>query len=836
MVLFTEEVQKAIRDGEYDLAMQISKDNYVSSALSPNFSNGLELCHQYTEILDHILNKIFLEQKTKTHIRGDFLFGVGGANGRKETTLNSDLDIFLFMKDIETNRNFLQEYTADFRNTLENTLGYKKEMIINSPQDIVDPSLFGQEKLTALLDFRRLAGSRNLEHSLRAHLRKASKKQELEFVLTKIPDMQRRHDKYPQEYDELDSFNIKEGKGGLRDFQTGVWIKAWENYDSSNSIYPTLDTRLIDSLGILLRTRAWIAAMHSKSGKDISDIKKDVLKYEDLTDLIKHFGEEELNSLIMARKRIHKYSAQAIHERLSRGINLPRGIIYTLGGLSFDQSVILADNQERFYRLLYESQVRNIALDPVIYHSLIAEASTTLKNSSAFLDLLAAPGSFAKTMEHLCEMDIFERIVPGFDKLETGRFEIGHRHEYITRGRRTKERLKNFENLEKIIDNEEIDKQTEFFRREYGYLDSTQKQVLRLALLCKDIPTILDISPERYFQMFSSSYPHLPRSSLENIAYIINNKRIILDISQENISEDKGGIEKLARSSNDSSLLRSLMLFTYADLGHMEKNHIGRDVWAEMINLYRHTQQFLDNGKLEVLRDVCEDEEGNAILKAIPDGFFGSKYAKEKQSIVSILKKVSKYQKPIVHYKPYDEELALIQVVAPDRPGMLWKIAGSFYKQQIPLKHAKIYSLAEPNNLALDLFDVERISEEKMQECRSEIEQLLSNAESDISINPSELLYELVNETIYTANLSSVQESDLLLFTLRMPRKKGIFYTTTRILGEETHADIRNMRRYLHSNGDLTYRFFFKTPLSIREVNNVLKKYLKYIKTNEIGN
>ncbi len=154
------------------------------------------------------------------HTPGIDLFALGGY-GRRELCPHSDIDIMLLTT---SPLNDLQN--AAFEKLLYALWdeGLKIGHAVRTLEDCLELSLKDSKILTSLLDSRVIYGENNARETLRNRILDVlTPQQKKQFVQNKLAERDERHARYGDTRYVLEP-NIKEGKGGLRDFQTLLWI------------------------------------------------------------------------------------------------------------------------------------------------------------------------------------------------------------------------------------------------------------------------------------------------------------------------------------------------------------------------------------------------------------------------------------------------------------------------------------------------------------------------------------------------------------------------------------------------------------------------------------
>lgn len=188
-------------------------DKLVSRALS-----GPAFCHAHSDLMDETLRG--LAGTVFKDTPGLCLFALGGY-GRRELCPWSDIDLMFFTP---------KEADAAEKAGIEKFLyalwdkGLKVGHSVRSMHDCLTLAKKDSKILTSLLDSRLLFGDRAIAENLQKETTLLlSKPEKLAFFRDKLIERDERHNRYGDTRYVLEP-NIKEGKGGLRDFQTLLWI------------------------------------------------------------------------------------------------------------------------------------------------------------------------------------------------------------------------------------------------------------------------------------------------------------------------------------------------------------------------------------------------------------------------------------------------------------------------------------------------------------------------------------------------------------------------------------------------------------------------------------
>ena len=155
----------------------------------------------------------------------NFLIIAIGGYGRGELAPNSDLDI-LFLLPNKTPKSVSKILEKKIESILYFLwdLGFSVGHSTRTINNVIKNSLSDTTFLTSLLDNRYIAGDKELfssfKNELNTHLQKLNSH---DFVKRKLKESDARHEKFGSSRYVVEP-NVKEGKGGIRDLQTLIWI------------------------------------------------------------------------------------------------------------------------------------------------------------------------------------------------------------------------------------------------------------------------------------------------------------------------------------------------------------------------------------------------------------------------------------------------------------------------------------------------------------------------------------------------------------------------------------------------------------------------------------
>lgn len=195
--------------------MKTKRDNLLKKLRKHELS-GPEFCEKYSATMDRHVKKL-----AKEKLPEDIALIATGGYGRSELCPYSDIDIvFLVPKKV----------TKKLEASIEKLLyefwdsGIKMGHAVRTPQECIQIMHKDAKVLTSLMDARLIWGDKALYAEFTEAMENNRKRRKIsEFVKAKLHERDQRHLRFGDTRYVLEP-NIKDGKGGLRDYQTLFWI------------------------------------------------------------------------------------------------------------------------------------------------------------------------------------------------------------------------------------------------------------------------------------------------------------------------------------------------------------------------------------------------------------------------------------------------------------------------------------------------------------------------------------------------------------------------------------------------------------------------------------
>ena len=735
--------------------------------LHQSTTSGLKVVKARSNAIDHLLRHLYsynLKRFEKENAPLTFSTGIIalGGYGRSELCPGSDVDImFLYPERVNSKlfRQFQKVFTERVLYILWD-LNLKVGHSTRTIKETMEEAKADVQSKNAMLESRLVAGSKDLFRVWQQAYLNFCKKNAQQYVEQRLLDQQERRAKHGgvvfiQEPD------IKNGPGGLRDYQHLLWISQIKLHTAS--LKDLIDhgflskeerSKLRRAYDFLLRTRN---QLHFQSPRPT-----DILTFEHQAAIAKAFQYEpadplkqveafmreyyrnlqniyRLSGLLENRLALSKRSPNTITFREvigARRKERPRivdGFVVRGEELTQVNRHIFKEDPIRLIRVFRHCQQLNVRPDFDLTN-LIANSLSLIDRSvieapeanETFRSILSELGNVFPILSSMHELGVLGKFLPEFDQL-TCLVQHEYYHRY-TADIHTLNTIKELDNL--LTDGREVGKP---YRHEFRKLEAPS--ILYLILLLHDIGKGVSIKGHAEIGV-DLSRPILRRMGLnsqlsEQILFIIGNHLEMARFWQRHNIDDPQTVRKFARMVGNMAHLRLLFLHTYCDargtsssLWNGYKDMLHRRLFAAT-----HSQ-FASDGNLELqLKEQKEQmyqkllsqpiagvapEEIHAHCNLLPERYFANHSEEEislhAQMVNQLLRKINQADSmaalsPVIHWRDDNNRgLTMVTLVTWDRSGLFYRLAGSFSLAKLNIVSAK--AINRMDHITIDTFVV----------------------------------------------------------------------------------------------------------------------------------
>ena len=566
-------------------------------------AGGREICAARAAILDVLLRYILQGVKNSSpELKGKLapfaLVAIGGY-GRAELNPHSDIDImFLHEGDLVTRGKahpFLSTLTDGVLYTLWD-IGLKVGHSVRSIEDCLKVANGDMQSKTSLIESRLITGDEALFQKLQKMvLAKCVTGHEEEYIAARLQDQEARRAKFGNSA-LMQEPNIKNGCGGLRDYQNLIWMTFFKyrtrslgELEQKEMISESERKQLETAYDYLLHVRNELhchvnrpvdvlaknlqpAVAHNLGYTDRSPSKRlerfmgDFYNHSRNIDLITRTVEQRLAllphpKLIPSFRQMFRNQRQRVRQQLVDGFKFLDGEVHPTS------SQIFREHPERLMRLFLYAQQRGLKLHPdaaqLVRNQLPLVDHAFLHNKhvrETFLEILDQRGNVAPVLRAMHEVGFLGKFIPEFGKLT-----CLVQHEFYHQYTADEHTLVCLERLDQIWHAKDLPYQT--YTEIFESLE--QPFVLYLALLLHDSGKALRTGKHEelggQLALRVARRLGLDGATAHDLSLIIEHHLTMAQVSQRRDLDDLAVIRAFASQVQRTENLKMLTLHTFAD-------------------------------------------------------------------------------------------------------------------------------------------------------------------------------------------------------------------------------------------------------------------------------
>jgi [protein-PII] uridylyltransferase len=722
----------------------------------------------YTQALDEYFRDSFALSRVGPSMRLDknpYAVVALGGYGRREQCVHSDVDLLLlFEKKIpEQTLSLVQEIVYPLWDAGLD-VGYAtrtiKECIRLGEQDF--------EVLTSLLDARFVCGASHLYTDMReAFADKVIRRQGAKYLAWLKDTSQGRHERFGDATSLLEP-NIKDGQGGLRDYNVMLWMGRvlWDLREPRDLEYMGHLTH--NEYSDLFRAVTFIARvrnhLHHLSGRRNDQLyfehQKTIARALDMGGIGNLEGIERFLGALQSHMQAVKLLQQTLFLSLSekgkakeRPVTpriLEPGIELVRDTVSISSPRHIVEDPGILMRLFWHSAKAGAPLS-VEARRLVREFSHLVDDAfrsdekvvSAFEFVLKSADSRVNVLEEMLHTGFLAALVP-----ELGG--IVHRIQYTQYHVHPVDR----HSLETVRHLKE-------FSAEYGagdvlearlYAEVSPKKMLLWAGLLHDVGKSL-MAPDHSVAGARMAARVLERmgyspANVELVEFLVENHLLLIKTATRRDLNDEETSLACARKVGSVNRLKMLYLLTVAD--SMATGSKAWNEWTALLlrELFFKVSQVMEKGDLASRRTMASVErkkegalelaasEADRVLLRVLFPVMSPRYlngveAPDMVAHAAIYHRLGGRDAVLEVMPGSNPDLRTVTVCAKDRPGLFSKIAGVFTLHNLSVHNARIYTWR--NATALDIFSVSRpldpiFEDETWEKAEKDLQDALSGA------------------------------------------------------------------------------------------------------------
>lgn len=716
---------------------------------------GREIARQRADLIDIVFRELFetISKSAKDEPTDRFVVAAFGGYGRREMNPFSDVDVMFITERGKPS----PELENIIRLTLTGLwdLGLKVGHSTRSVAQAIKAANSDPVNKTSMLERRYLLGDRDLFNAFRDRFeRECVKGKEIAYINWRLKSQEENHEKFGGSVF-MQEPNVKNGCGGLRDYQNLLWVAYFAKQLNSpaklveHKFLRASERRMIDkAYDFLLRVRT---EMHYLNGRAIDGLtlqmqgrvatsfqypQKHILNRCEafMRDYYRHTRDMYLITRAVL-DRLH-----VIDEPIPRlfgvlGVKAPverfDGLVAKRGQLFPKDREIFRNDPFRLLRVFRHAQRRKLSPSPEL-RDLMSRSLPLIDRTfqyaritrEVFLELLSHKGEVGPILRAMHEVGVLDRYMPEF-----GALNCLVQHEYFHRYSADEHTLVCIEKLDQVLLSEE--KHVQGYRSLFQKLEDPA--ILYLAILLHDTGKAAN-SRHHEEQSAILAYRVARRLQLSAdrrrmLVTLVNAHSTISHTAQTRNLDDPATIFEFVGIVRNRRVLDALMLLTLAD-GRGTSDENWSD-WKESLiwQLYRKANEYFEVGPrwiqeqgrnreslLEEVRGMLNAgfmKEIDSHFDCMPERYFS---AFEAPVIVEHIKMFrdfldqhfndpTKALQPVYRWIPRPERgHSEVWVCGWDRERLLEKIAGAFLTAHVNILSADIFTRAD--HLALDIFRV----------------------------------------------------------------------------------------------------------------------------------
>lgn len=791
----------------------VDKRIRIAQSLHP-YSSPEDFFRQHSDLIDSLVRKVFQAAQTKVPSPSVCLMAVGGY-GRAELAPYSDIDLLILYA--PSKRSGLPPLAEQVLYPLWD-LGLDVTCSSRSVDECLKMAQADIKIKTSLIDSRYLDGEYDFFRNLYARFtKKVLYRNVRRFAEGLVRETHLRSLKHQDPSYVLEP-DLKEGEGGLRDFQVGRWIfRAKYRTDRLEAIlFPDRSRRLEQSVQFLWRIRNHLHLLTER--------RQDILTFEWQEKIAPLLGlskgtkgiEEMLQQYHLAARGISTFSQEMLDQALSEP-SLIKKVIFFFRRTKIDPYFAIAHGQiylldpsifkrdpSQLMVLFQHCQTHHARLD-LRTEEAITEAlpfiderfQTSPRVNETFLSILKQGREVGTLLMKMHQIGLLSRYIPEFTEIEGKvHYDLYHIHPIDRHSLLTVEEL--------------IKLKEGIYQRDYPLLTSIMRElekpeILFLTALLHDIGKGREgnhalIGAEMAKQI--GKRMGLVSEDTALLEFLIRHHLLMLETAFRRDLHDEQAVSSFAGEVQKPLRLKMLYLLTFADI-----KAVGPEAWTSwkdslLMELFIKTSHFFDKGKestsyldrserLVLLEKVVPREILSCYAEHLPDRYLATYTPEEVSSHLQMALRL-KEEAVVMEWNVEAESRVKVTICTKDRYGLFAKIAGSFYLNRLNILEAQIHTWGD--GIALDTFYVQDPTggiEERVQQFKKDLGEVL---EGKASLN---LLLSQREESVW------VQQKVIpkVPGEVKVNNQDSDFYTIVEVTGQDRLGILFKLSQALTDHG-----------------------------------
>jgi [protein-PII] uridylyltransferase len=790
-------------------------------------ADGIEICRARAAILDgllrHLWNEAIANQPGPVAALSISLVAIGGF-GRAELNPHSDID-FMFLHEGQVSGGKPLPGLSRLINGILYPLwdiGLKIGYSVRDLDDCVKVANTDMQSKTSLIESRLITGNAALFAKYqKVVVQKCVVGYEEKYIAMRLDDQATRRAKHGNSAC-MQEPNVKNGCGGLRDFQNLLWMaffkyrtRSLRDLQTREFVSESERKQLEAAYEFLLRVRT---EMHYHTnrpqdvlGKNLQPAIAHNLGYADrspslriekfMRDLYVHMRNVYLITRTLEQRMALLSPAQTSRLTKLRQLlpgaapkKMPEpvdGFLFVNGEIRAANNRIFRDSPRRLMRVFLQAQQRRLTLHPDLAQLIRNQLSLVDRGflndahvRETFLTILERRGEVAHVLRAMHEVNFLGKYIPEFGKLT-----CLVQHEFYHQYSADEHTLVCLEQLDRIWEAQE----PPFKNYEPVFQNLERPGLLYLALLLHDVGKAAVHEKGQHaavganLAMRAAKRLQLDEAATDTVNFLVENHLLMATISQRRDLDDASVIRNFARQTGTAEKLNLLLLLTFADSqGTSDKLWSGfKDtlLWqlhsramaqltggTEFLRASEKARGELRDFVRELAPNRVTDEELDAHFSQLPQRYYEIHTPAQIVDDVELAHRFmhrlilegSRALAPVTAWiDERDRGYSLVKVCTWDRAGLFWKIAGSLSAAGLNILGAQIFTRAD--GIALDTFFVNdaRTGNLAEKEQREMFSNLLEAVLTGEEVDFRALIAKQSGQSIYSAYLGERIETQI---------------------------------------------------------------------------
>jgi len=727
---------------------------------------GQEICQARAAMLDLMLRYLWVTAKggLSPEAQKEFppmaLVAIGGY-GRAELNPHSDIDfMFLHNRQVAASRPLphLSRIIDGILYPLWD-IGLKVGHSVRTIDDCVKVANGDMQSKTSLIEARCVAGDEALFHKFqKALVAKCVANHEKEYISMRLADQASRRAKYGNSAC-MQEPNLKNGCGGLRDYQNLLWMsffkyrtRSLKELQANELISEGERKQLEAAYAFLLRVRTemhyHVNRAHDVLSKNLQPAVAHNLGYRErspskrIEEFMRDVYSHSRNIFLITRTLEQRLALSPQTSRLSLRAWLPNargrgdepidGFKITDGQIHAVSPRVFREQPRRLMRVFLYAQQRGVGLHPDLaqlirnQRGLVDRAFLGDEHvRETFLTILNQRGNVAPILRAMHEVDLLGHYLPEFGKLT-----CLVQHEFYHQYTADEHTLMCLEQLDRVWDAKEApyNAYTQLFQ------SLERPALLYLGLLLHDVGkpqghgNHAEVSAE--LAQRAAKRLGLDGAAAHTLRLLIENHLLMASVSQRRDLDDPAVVRKFAKQVQNPETLGLLTLHTFVDSqatsdklwnGFKDSllwslHHKAMSLMAggtEFVRAEEKQRELLMAEVERLLPEALSREELQAHFATLPARYFQVAATKEilddlelaHRFMRLLLAEVENPLTPVLAWRDQpDRGCTAVKVCTWDRAGLFCKIAGSLSAAGLNILSAQIFTRSD--GIVLDTFFV----------------------------------------------------------------------------------------------------------------------------------